>query len=178
MKTPNNLAIGIALSSAIFATQAIAAQNGTLGSDSTGMSDISLDILDRVQITGVTDIDLGIFDGTNGMTGSTAFCVYRSGGDNYTMTITTQDGTLEVASAIALDSIGFTVKVDGDIDASNGEAITYGISTSNLFTGSSVINCGGANNASLEVSFAAADLLVATAATDYTATVVILVQPI
>lgn len=178
MKKLNNLAIGIALSSAVFATQAIAAQNGTLGSDSTGMSDISLDILDRVQITGVTDIDLGIFDGTNGMTGSTAFCVYRSGGDNYTMTITTQGGQLQVASAIALDSIGFTVKVDGDIDASNGEAITYGISTSNLFTGSSVINCGGANNASLEVSFAAADLLVATAATDYTATVVILVQPI
>jgi hypothetical protein len=178
MKKLNNLAIGIALSSAVFATQATAAVNGTLGVDSTGMSDISLSIVEQVQITGVSDIALGAFDGTNDLTGSTAFCVYRSGGDNYTMTITAQDGALEVASAIALDVIGFTVKVDGDNDASNGEAITYGISTNNDFTGSSAIDCGGANNASLEVNFAAADLRTATAATDYTATVVILIQPI
>jgi hypothetical protein len=178
MNKLSKIAIGIALSSAMFAGQTMAAQQGTLGATSTGKSTVTLEIADMVKITGVDDIGLGAFDGINDLSGGTAFCVYRSGGNGYRMTVSAEGKTaLEVESASTTDTIGFTAKVDNDSDASNGTAIVHN-GTSGTYSGSSALDCGASDNASLAVNFAAADLLSASAAADYTATVVILVEPI
>jgi hypothetical protein len=178
MNKLSKLVIGVALSSAMFAGQAMAAEQGTLGATSTGKSDVTLTVLDQVKITGVDDIGLGSFDGVSDLDGGTAFCVYRTAGADYTMTVTAEGkAALEVESASTLDTIGFTAKVDSDNDASDGTAILHnGISST--YTASAALDCGASDNASLAVNFAAADLLAASAAADYTATVVILIQPI
>lgn len=178
MNNFKKIALSTAIATSLFAGQAFAADQGTLGADSTGKSVVSLSINDQVQITGVDDIALGAFDGTNDLTGSTEFCVYRSGADSYQMTVSAEGkATLEVASVVTGDTIGFTAKVDDDNDASNGAAIVHG-GTSLAFTGSDALDCDSTDNASLEVNFAAADLRTAGTAADYTATVVILVEPI
>lgn len=148
-----------------------------MGSTSTGQSDIRLEIVDQVKITGLDDIDLGSFDGTSDLNGGTAFCVYRNGGSGYTMTISAEGkSTLEVASTTG-DTIGFTARVDDDDDASDGTAIAHN-GTSATYLGSSTSDCNSTDNASLAVSFAATDLRTAGFAADYTATVVILMEPI
>lgn len=178
MNNFKKLALTAALSSALFAGHAMAADQGTLGADSTGKSVVSLEIVDQAQITGVDDIALGAFDGTNNLVGATDFCVYRSGGGDYQMTVSAEGKTaFEVASVTTGDTIGFTTKVDGDADASNGTTLAHA-GTSGAFTGSDELDCGSTDNASLEVTFAASDLRTAGTADDYTATVVILVEPI
>jgi len=178
MKNLNKLATVIALSSALFAGQTMAAQQGALGATSTGKSNVTLQIVDQVKISGVDDIGRGAFDGVNDLNGSTAFCVYRSGGNGYTMTVSAEGKTsLQVASVLSGGTIGFTAKVDNDADASNGAAILHN-GTSGTYLGSNAIDCNSADNASLAVNFASADLAAASTANDYTATVVILVQPI
>lgn len=178
MNNFKKIALTTAIASSLFVGQAFAADQGTLGTDSTGKSVVSLSIVDQVQITGVDDIALGAFDGTNDLTGATAFCVYRSGAGDYQMTLSAEGKTsFEVASVITGDTVGFTAKVDGDADASNGTAIVHA-ATSGAYTGSAAVDCGASDNAALEVNFAAADLRTAGTAADYTATVVILVEPI
>lgn len=167
MNNFKKIALSTAIATSLFAGQAFAADQGTLGSASTGKSVVSLSVNDQVQISGVDDISLGAFDGSNDLTGSTEFCVYRSGGDAYQMTVSAEGKTtLEVASVIT-----------GDNDASNGADIAHG-GTSASFTGSNLLDCNSNDNAALEVTFAAADLRTATSAADYTATVLILVEPI
>lgn len=178
MNNFKKIALSTAIATTMFAGQAFAADQGTLGATSTGKSVVSLSINDQVQITGVDDIALGAFDGTNDLTGSTEFCVYRSGAGDYQMTVSAEGKTaFEVASATTGDTIAFSTKVDGDNDASNGATIAHG-GTSAAYTGSAALDCGAADNAAMEVNFAAADLRAAGAANDYTATVVILVEPI
>ena len=175
MNNLKKIALSTAIATTLFAGQAFAEEQGTLGATSTGKSEVTLTINDQVQITGVDDITLGAFNGTDDLTGSTEFCVYRSGGDDYQMTISAEGKTsLEVATG---DTIGFTARVDGDNNASDGALIAHG-GTSGTFTGSNALDCNTTDNAALEVNFAAADLRTASAATDYTATVVILVEPI
>ena len=178
MNKLNKIATGIALTTALFAGQAMAASQGTIGDTSTGNSDVTLTIVDKVRISGVSDIALGTFDGSTDLAGGTSFCVYRNGGDGYTMTLSADGKTaFEVASVISGDTIGFSAKVDNDNDASNGSAIAHG-ATSATYAGNAALDCGGGVNASIAVNFAAADLQAAGTAPDYTATVVILVQPI
>jgi hypothetical protein len=156
----------------------MAAGDGTMGSTSTGQSDIRLEIVDQVKITGLDDIDLGSFDGTSDLNGGTAFCVYRNGGSGYTMNVNAEGKTaLEVASSTTNDTIRFTAKVDYDNDASDGSAIVHN-GTSATYTGSSASDCGSTDNASFAVNFSAIDLRTADTADDYTATLVILIQPI
>ncbi|XOV90064.1 MAG: hypothetical protein ACFHX7_09310 [Pseudomonadota bacterium] len=178
MNTQTKLATGIALSAALFAGQAMAATQGSLGVNSTGTTDISLEIANRVQISSVEDIALGAWGGSGNLTGATEFCVYRSGGDNYRLTLTTSTGSFSVASVLSGDSIPFSARVDDDLDASDGEALTYNTATAVALVGSSSLTCGGGDNAELAVTFAEADLQQASTANDYQATVTVFVEPI
>ncbi|MCB1692524.1 MAG: hypothetical protein KDI19_07130 [Pseudomonadales bacterium] len=169
---------GFAFAASFAAMNAMAATQGSLGADSTATSDITLEVADRVQITSVEDITLGAWSGSGNLTGSTDFCVYRSGGDDYQLTLTADTGAFQVDSATASDSIAFTAKVDDDLDASDGESLAYNTATSAALAGSSSFTCGGSDNAQLEVTFAEAALQAASTANDYQATVTLLVEPI
>jgi hypothetical protein len=167
--------IGILVSlSTLLAGQALA---GTLGATSSDNSVITLEVGARVQITNVDDIALGAYSGTGVLSGSTEYCVYKSGGDDYTVTLTTDTGSFKVSSVTTADDINFTAKVDADADASDGVAVTYNVASAAM-TGAATTNCGGSDNGAIEVSFAQADLLAASSAADYTATMTILVEPL
>ncbi len=173
MNSFKKIAAGVTLGSMI-AGQAMA---GTLGDTSSDNSVVTLEIADKVQITNVDNISLGAYSGTGALTGETEYCVHRNGGDNYTVKLTTNTGAFQVTSATTSENINFAMKVDGDTDASDGEALTYNTASSGM-AGSATTNCGGGDNGALEVSFAQADLLAVSSANDYTATVTILVEPI
>ncbi len=158
----------------LVAGQALA---GTLGATSTDTSIVSLEVVDRVQITNVDNIALGAYSGTGVLSGATQYCVFRNGGDNYTLKLTTDTGAFKVSSATTLQDINFTVKADADADASNGQIMTYNVA-STAMAGSALTDCGGLDNGSIEVSFSQADLLAVKSGNDYTATMTILVEPI
>ena len=180
MNKLNKIAAGIALTSTLIAGQAFAADQGTLGATSTGKSDITLTIADQVQITGVDDIVLGTFDGTTALNGSTSFCVYTNGAGDYQMTLTESISSAFVASSVATgDTVPFSVKVDNSnsADPAGASALAYN-TPSSAYAGSDELDCGASENASIYVEFSAADLRTAGTATDYKATVVVLVEPV
>ncbi len=163
---------------AAFAMNAMAASDGSLGSDSNGTTDVTLEIVDRVQISNMKDIALGSYSGSGDMNNSASFCVYRNGGDDYAVTLTVDTGAFAVDSGTTGDSIAFTARIDDDLDASDGEVLTYNTASTVALAGSVSTTCGGGDNASLAVSFAEANLQAASSANDYGATVTVLVTPI
>jgi hypothetical protein len=173
MRKLNKIMTGVALGT-IVAGQAFA---GALGGTSTDDSIVTLEVVDLVQITNVDNIPLGAYSGTGVLSGATQYCVFRNGGDDYTMKLSTDTGSFKVSSASTLDDINFTVKVDGDSDASDGQDLTYNTASTGI-AGSGLANCGGADNGAIQVSFTQTDLLAASTGSDYTATMTLLVEPI
>jgi len=164
--------------SAWITTAAFAASDGSAGATSSGTSDVTLTINDRVQITSVADIALGAYSGSGALTGQSDYCVFRNGGDNYKVNLSVPSGSFQVTSATTTDNIAFSAWIDDDADASDGESMTHGVDSAVALVGSGSLTCGGGDNASMYVSFAEAALLAASTANDYTATVTLLVSPI
>jgi len=179
MNKLNKIVVGMTLASAIVSAPLYAAEQGELNAtESTGKVDIRFEIVDQVQISNVKDITLGTFDGVNGLTGGQSFCVYRNGGKGYEMEVSSVDGTGFFAqSPTTGDSVEFSVRIDGDVDASDTTVIADG-ATSAAYNGSSALDCGVTDNASIQVDFAPTDLRAASTADDYKGTVVITVKPV
>lgn len=177
MNNFKKIVTGIALATSMMAGNAMAAGNGTMGTTSSADTILTLGIPDRVQISDVKDLALGTWSGTSDLVGSTSFCVYRNGAAGYDVTLSTVSGSFQVSSATSGDSIPFGVKVDDSLDASAGEALTYNTASANALLGSNSLTCGGSDNATLQFTFAQADLQGKGTATDYTETVTILVAP-
>ena len=162
-----------------FAMIANGAMAGSLGDDSSDTSTVTLEVTDKVQVSSISDISLGAYNGTDAnMNGGTSYCVFRNGGDNYRLKLTTdQAGGFEVKSATTSDTIDFTAKIDTDTDASDGTAILHGAWSANM-AGSNQTNCGGSDNCALYVEFAQADLLAVSSGNDYQAVITVFVEPI
>lgn len=174
----NTIVLVLIFLSAWISTAVFAASDGTAGATSSGTSDVSLTINDRVQITSMADIALGAYGGSGALTGQSDYCVFRNGGDNYKLNLTSTGGVFQVVSGTTSDSIAFTVQVDDDTDASaGGETLSYGSDSSVAMVASSSLTCGSADNASIYVSFAEADMIAAPPAS-YLATITLTVSPI
>ena len=178
MKT-TRIARSIALASALAgaAAGALAASDGSLGADSTGTLGLSLDIADRVQITGLSDIALGTYSGSGDLTGSASFCVYRNGTGLYDLKASSANEDGVVFRAIGGgEFIPYAVKVDADTDASDGVAVDSGTAETGLQGHATATDCGGSDNAAVQVSFAEADLQAASTSA-YADTITLLVTP-
>jgi hypothetical protein len=175
MNKLSKILTGVAVS-ALFSAPALAASDGSLGTSSSGQSDVSLTVADRVQITSVADIALGTYSGTGDLVGSTEYCVFRNGGGDYKVTLTTDQGAFEVAEGGG-QTIPFTARVDDDLTPADGESLSYGTASSVALVGSNSATCGGTDNGAVEVTFSEANLQAA-ATTNYSATMTILVEPI
>jgi hypothetical protein len=173
------IARSIALASALAgaATGALAANDGSLGTSSTGDLGVSLAIADRVQITGLDDIPLGTYGGRGNLTGSAAFCVYRNGTGLYDLEASSAnaDGATFRAAGGG-EFIAYAVKVDEDADASDGVLVDSGTPETGLQGHASATDCGSNDNASLQVSFSEADLQAAPTSS-YNDTITLLVTP-
>lgn len=163
----------------LFSSAAMAATDGSLGSTSTGNIAIDLEILDSVEISALNDIDFGQYGGTDtgALNAGDAFCVYRNGGDGYTITPTSNNGKFSLVGDTGADEIDYTVKLAGAATgADSAAAVTYN-SASATFTGSDARDCGAANNASVDISITEAELRAASTDT-YADTLILLVSPI
>ncbi len=173
----NKIAAAFAMTSMLASAPVMAASDGTLGATSSGSTDISVQIVDMVKVTGLDNIALGSYTGTGDLTGTTDYCVYRNGGGAYQVTLTSTTGALSVSDG-GTNNIGFSVLIDDDNDATaGGESLGYNSASLVSMAGASAADCGGSDNAQMHFTFAEADLQAAKSAT-YNATLTVLVEPI
>ena len=160
---------------AMIAANGFAATQGTTGATSTGDLDISLTILDEIRISGLQDITLGTFAGTD-LGGASPVCVYRSGTGNYNLTAT-GDGA---GSAFELDdggtnTVAYTVTYD---DGSGPTGLTSGITLTGQTGGDPASDtCAGTGqNGQVVVNVLATDMAALPAAA-YNGTLTLVVAP-
>jgi len=164
----------------IMATAASAqTTDGSLGATSTGKIDLDLEVTDSVQISSLNSIDLRSYGGgdTGGINSGDTFCVYVNGGDGYTITPTSSNGEFALVGTALGDKIEYSVKLLGGVAGVTSErATTYNNSTS-TFTGSRLRNCGGTDNASVDISIQEQEIRDASTDT-YADTLILLVNPV
>lgn len=165
--------------SAVMAPSVFAAEDGKLGETSTGQIDIDLEVTDSVEISSLDDIDFGTYGGADvgDINAGDAFCVYVNGGDDYTITPTSQNGSFVLVGDSFSDEIEYSVKFAGKaIGADSAAAVKYNAATA-TFKGSVYRDCNAVNNASLDVSIPEQEIRDATTDT-YADTLILLVNPI
>lgn len=151
-----------------FSTVAFGASDGTLGSDSTGTTDVSVTIGDLVQVSVEQDVGLTHTTGSNS-NGSTGVCVYRNSDADVAVTLTSANATgTTFRMADGTNYIPYAVDFDGARDSGTQFIVSDENNTSS--------NCGGVYSHSLDVQALAADLDAAGAGT-YLDTITILVEP-
>lgn len=167
------------LSMSFAAAGAFAATDGDLGSTSTGDLDLDLEVLDSVEITQLTDIDFGQYGGgdTGAINQGDGFCVYVNGGDDYSITPTSANGSFVLTGTGFGDEIEYSVRfVGASTGAAEATATSYN-TASGTFKGSVKRDCDGTDNASLDVRIGEQEIRDAT--TDaYSDTLILLVNPI
>jgi spore coat protein U-like protein len=157
------IAGSIALVSALAAPgTALAATQGSLDATaSEGTLGVSVEIEDRVQITGLNDIDFGVYGGTGPLSQSDGFCVYRNGTGLYDIALASATGAgtdFEVTDGT--NNAVYTVKFDDDADASDASDVDNGDSVTGAQGDGASQDCTGSGgvNASLQLTFSEAEL--------------------
>lgn len=181
MKT-KQLALSILIAGGLGANTVFAASQGSLDSTSTGSSDITITINDSVKITDVDDVafpDYGASD-TGAVNQGDAFCVYRNGGDGYSITASNPSGSeFNLVGATDGDVLQYTVALDESDDAASASAIGYNTAV-NFTSGSVFVDCSDENdgtNTAFDIRFAEQELR-DSSTQDYTGTLQLLLAPI
>lgn len=157
----------------------LAATDGTLDDESTGTSDLSLEIPEAVQITDVDDITLtpAAADLANAaaLTGEDAVCVYSNVGTTNDFTVTASgDGT---AGAFTVGNGTETIAYIPSFKLTAGAYAALTLNTASAdYAGSDTLNCNAGTNALFQVAYDPAQAQAATADT-YTGTLTLLVSP-
>ncbi len=154
----------------------MAATQGSLGTDSTGDLEITLDIDDLVQVSNLDDLYLGTFDGTADLSDTDTFCIYRNGAGTFDITMSGDGGS----SAFTLTDIPALNTVPYTVDFTNA-ATTTTMATNVALGGQANANttsttCGGTDNVSITVTVATADLA-SVPAGFYSGTLTMIVSP-
>lgn len=136
-----------------------------------------LTVPDSIQLTQVNDINLGVFDGINDMTGSDSLCVYRRGGGQYGVTITGSGNGGAFTLSNGASTLPYSVTWD---DGGGAQAVTSGVLLSglaNTYTAGPDCSGGALNNAILGVQVLATDIAAAaTGVGTHTGTLTITVE--
>ena len=154
---------------------------GTLGSTSTGSLSISASVPNRVQITGLTDINFADADPTVSAVKAQNVCVWsNTASRGYTLTATGSGtgGAFTLASSAA-NPVPFSVEWSGTSAQSSGATLTAGAALTGLTSGatSPTCNSGPGSSASLIVRIGANDLQTMAAGANYGGTLTLLVAP-
>lgn len=152
---------------------------GTLGATSTGSLDIDVSIQNLVLISGLNNISLGTYNGTDpSLTGSDSFCVYRNGSGSYTATVSGSynagAGTgFLVYGGTGSDTMAYTVTY-------NGTGITHGSTTATQTGNSSSQSCvGDVGNVNATIGVTIQGSVLQAAPTgNYLGTITILISPV
>ena len=171
MKTFNKTLLVAALTLSGISFTASAATDGTLGTTSTGTSDVILVKENAVQITDVGDLDLGLASSLDAdVSASDDVCVFNSTAA-YTVNISSDNGAFELISGT--DTIDYEVSW-----ATTGAAapVSYNTDVTGNLGDRTSPTCGGGTNATFEVTVAAADFNAALPGT-YEDTLTLLITP-
>lgn len=168
----------------MIAANGFAATQGTTGATSEGTLDITLNVLDEVRISNLTDITLGDFVGAD-LTGSSDACIYRSGTGLYQITA---EGS-GAANAFELsdggtNTVEYTVSFQ-EVGAATSTDLTSGTPVSGTAGDPASETCanpdpdptaGPLNTATISVTVAQGDLAALPAAS-YSGTLTLSVAP-
>ncbi len=172
----SKIAKGLALGgfAAAMASSAMAATQGTAGFTSTGSVIISIDVNDEVQISNLTDINLGAFAGVD-LTGSSPACIYRNGpATTYQITGTGSGAANAFTLTDGTNTVPYTVNYTDD-------SVTSAMTTGTALLGQDGADddTGCANtgdNGTIAVTVTAANAAALPAST-YTGTLTLVVAP-
>jgi len=159
---------------AAVATGGFAATQGTTGFTSSGDLDISLTVNDEVKISNLVDINLPPFGGTD-VTGTSDACIYRNGGGDYLITATGSGAANAFQLTDGTNSVNYSVNYD---DGTGSSSLASGVALSRTNAAEDDDDCVtfGADNATIDVTVAAADASALPAAV-YSGTLTLLVAP-
>jgi hypothetical protein len=149
------------------------AQNNN-GSSSFEIFTIVISIPDQVRISELDPIDLGSFDGVNDLSGVDDLCVYRNNGGADYRVVASADGA---GGAFTLTN-GVDVlpyRVDWD-DGGGFVALSTGIAAAMTGANQLSIDCGGVNNAVVQVTVNGVDMSTAAPGV-YASTLTLLIEP-
>lgn len=161
---------GIALASLLAAGGMVhGANDGSLGTSSTGDLDVTVTIAPLVRITGLSDVEFTFDGGDENLENTQNICVYSNAGSNYSLTATSLNsdngfalvsGSLEVAYSVAV----------------NGSSLTSGSAAD--FGDANTVDqlCGGTGATALQISIDNAALQAAASGT-YTDLLTLTVEP-
>jgi len=127
-----------------------------------------------VMITLSSDISLGTWSGTGGVSGTSSVCVYRSDSSSYSITLTSSSGDFE------LQKVGDTIPYTPSFSDSGvtGTYVTLSYGTVQGFSGAntSSSSCSGTFNAGFRIEISEANLSAATPGS-YSATLTLMLTP-
>lgn len=157
---------------------AIAATDGTLGQASTGTTDVSLAIPDLIQVTGLSDLDLGMWDGVNDATTMDSICVYANNSSGqYSATFTGSGVGGAFSLADGAETVPYLVQYTDNALIPTVYPATSGTQIMNLVGAHQTLpDCGGVDNGAISVSIQQAVLATSTQG-NYTGTLTMLIEP-
>ncbi len=167
-------ALGLLSGSAMAATQ------GSLGTNSTGSLDITVDINSLVQVTNLTDLGLGTFNGGGtDLSATDTFCVYRNGAGTFDITMSGSGAANAFTLTDSTNTIPYSVDFT-NIPAAATTAMTTGVllgGQQNANTSSTTCSgAGDSDNVSVTVTVTSANLA-ASPAGAYGGTLTMVVSP-
>ncbi len=176
--------IGLALlaaTSALVAVPVAASTQGSVGATSTGSVAITVSVPNRVQITGLTDIDFSNHDPLTQATASQSNCVWsNTATKGYTITATGSGtaGAFTLASA-ALTPVNYTVLWNQTAAQTTGTALTAATASTGFVSTATRPGCTQApsTSSSLTVQIAPGEMQNMASLTNYTGTLTLLVNP-
>jgi len=168
----------LALASAI---PAVASTQGSVGATSTGSIGLTVSVPNRVQITGLTDIDFSSSDPMVQATNSQSNCVWsNTATKGYTITATGSGaaGAFTLASG-ALTPVNYSVLWSQTAAQTTGTALTAATASSGFVSTATRPACIAApsTSSSLTVQIATSELQNMASLTNYTGTLTLLVNP-
>lgn len=149
--------------------------NGNSGSQTVTLT-ISLTVPNLIQISQLTNLNLGTFNGASGLAGSETLCIYRNSPGNYGVTVTGQGsgGAFVAISGANQVPLALTWNDGTGAVALSAGTLLSGRTNANLTSPS--CSSGASNNATLGASATAASLSAASAGS-YLGTLTLTVQP-
>ena len=165
---------------ALTPTSAYAANQGSLGSTSTGSVIITASVPTRVQITGLSDVNLTNSDPSIAASYAQDVCVWSNTstrGYNITATGSGTGNAFTLANAAL--NVPYSVEWNATAGSSSGTALTTGTAKTGLTSTATTSTCsaGPAKSASLIVKMAANDLQSMASGVSYTGTLTLVVAP-
>ena len=178
----NNLTLFALLSLGVCtSTPALAASDGELAATSSANSEISVTIPPLIQISGVSDLELGTWTDVNtNLEKGAEVCIYTnlsSAGYQVTASGDGTGGAFEMTDSGSGATIPFSLEWNDEATPTGATALTAGSALSGQNGANTTSqNCGGGTNAYIKASIGAPELIEAESG-DYQGTVSILVEP-